>query len=238
MITEPWPGSVGLLGEHQRWNAALAAQSVAAAAELHGFLKVSSRALDEALASTTWPGRFQLATDRIILDGAHNPAGAQALVNTWQASFGEDRATIILGMMRDKDFGGVIRKLLPIAARVFTVAVDNPRALSPQNLAAEVRSAEPPCTGSGFQLARCRTPCLLSAKRRGSSLPVRSSSSVLRLLSLGWRRPRESGPISRSVDQPRIARKGFRHIRCTIGTRPNDEGVGTCLARDCLRLRR
>jgi dihydrofolate synthase/folylpolyglutamate synthase len=142
-ITEPWPGNVGLLGEHQRWNAALAVQSLDTAALNYSFLQVGTEAVGKALALATWPGRFQPATDRVILDGAHNPAGAQALVNTWRASFGSDRATIILGMMRDKDFRGVIRTLLPVAARVFTVAVDNPRAMSSEDLAKEIRSLAP-----------------------------------------------------------------------------------------------
>ena len=142
-VTEPWAKSMGLLGEHQRWNAALAVLAIRAIAAEHQLFTIPSEIIQLALASVKWPGRFQIANDRIVLDGAHNPAGADALVNTWRAEYGSSRATIILGMMRDKDVSAVVSKLAPIAARVFTVAVDNARAFPPHELADELRRAAP-----------------------------------------------------------------------------------------------
>jgi len=142
-VTEPWAGEVGLLGNHQCWNAALAVHALDTAATQHAFLSVKTDAIETALSEVRWPGRFEAATDRVILDGAHNPAAARTLVNTYQGEFGTSKATLIIGIMRDKDVREVIHALMPIAARVFTVAIDNPRALSAANLAEVVRSLSP-----------------------------------------------------------------------------------------------
>jgi dihydrofolate synthase/folylpolyglutamate synthase len=79
----------------------------------------------------------------VILDGAHNPAGARALVSTWRSEYGDAKATLILGMMRDKDVASVIAVLAPIAARIFAVAVENPRALPAAELAVAVDRTAP-----------------------------------------------------------------------------------------------
>ena len=50
-----------------------------------------------------WPARFQRFDDRIVIDGAHNPAGARVLVRTWREVFGEEKATLIFGVLADKD---------------------------------------------------------------------------------------------------------------------------------------
>jgi dihydrofolate synthase/folylpolyglutamate synthase len=131
-----WP--LALAGSHQRWNAALAFAALIASG-----LRPDPRVVREAFANAEWPGRFQRAEDRIVIDGAHNPPAAAQLAATWREEFGAEKATLILGMLADKDASGVAAALLPIAARVVCVPVRSPRALPPAELAALLRAQSP-----------------------------------------------------------------------------------------------
>ena len=62
--------------------------------------------------------RFQRWDERTIIDGAHNPAGAQVLAENWREQFGDDRATIILSILGDKDIPGIWQRLAPISDSV------------------------------------------------------------------------------------------------------------------------
>jgi dihydrofolate synthase/folylpolyglutamate synthase len=131
--------TVGLPGSHQRWNAQLA---------MTALWKIDwsiapDNAVIKGLAQVQWPGRFQRVGERMVLDGAHNPAAAQRLAQTWREEFGDVRATLILGVMRDKDVRGVCAALTPIAARVLAVHVDNLRSCSAEELGAAMRAAAP-----------------------------------------------------------------------------------------------
>jgi dihydrofolate synthase/folylpolyglutamate synthase len=129
---------LALAGSHQRWNAALAF-----AALIESNLRPEPRIVREAFAAVEWPARFQRADDRIVIDGAHNPAAAAQLAATWRGEFGDDKATLILGILADKDAPGVVAALLPIASRVICAPVRSPRALPPAELAALVRVQSP-----------------------------------------------------------------------------------------------
>ena len=132
-LAPEWP--LALAGSHQRWNAALAF-----AALIESGLRPDPRMVREAFAKVEWPARFQRADDRIVIDGAHNPHAAAQLAATWREEFGEEKTTLILGILADKDASGVIAALLPIAARIICVPVRSPRALPPVELAAWVRA--------------------------------------------------------------------------------------------------
>ncbi len=136
-VTEPWSASpIGLPGSHQKWNAAAAMLAVRTV--ISG--ESSSAETDsKALRDVQWPGRFQRVDQRFVLDGGHNPAAAQRLAETWREEFGDEQATLVLGVMRDKDLRGVCAALLPIATRVFTVAVQNARAASAGELGKLIR---------------------------------------------------------------------------------------------------
>ncbi len=139
-IGENW--QLALTGSHQRWNAALAFATLIAAG-----LRPNPRTVAQALANTEWPGRFQRVGERLILDGAHNPAAALQLAATWREQFGEKRATLILGILADKDVPATIQPLLSIAARVYCVPVKNPRSIAPSLLAEQITELSPvtPC---------------------------------------------------------------------------------------------
>jgi dihydrofolate synthase/folylpolyglutamate synthase len=90
----------------------------------------------------TWPGRFEIRRGRadIIIDGAHNAAGARVLAAALREFRPGGKYTFILGVLADKDFREVCRALLPLAGKVLTVKVASERALSPETLARVCRS--------------------------------------------------------------------------------------------------
>ena len=128
---------VGLLGPHQRVNGALAAATVRL---LRAFLPVTDEALRQGLARAQWAGRMQVlqrGSQRIILDGAHNRAGVEALRQALTDLCGTARPTLIVGLLADKEIGLMLGQLVPMAGRILTVPVANPRTLGSE----EVRSA-------------------------------------------------------------------------------------------------
>src|SRR5205807_8600111 len=103
-ISEPWTKTrIGLLGEHQKLNAAVSVAALSAAR-----ISFSDHALAEGLANVEWHARFQIWDKQIVIDGAHNPAGARTLRQTWRDAFGQDRATIILAILREKKLAEII----------------------------------------------------------------------------------------------------------------------------------
>ena len=125
-----------LIGRHQLRNTALA---VAAAAEVNncGF-KVTAADIERGIRTTDWPGRLQLipGSPRILLDVAHNPAGAWALRSALSTYFEDVPLTFIFGAMRDKAIREMTQILFPLAERVIATRPDNPRAASPEEIAA------------------------------------------------------------------------------------------------------
>jgi len=119
----------GLLGVYQPGNALLAA---AAARELGA----DEAAIRAGLHGARWPGRFQIFRREplVILDGAHNPAGARALAASLRAYFPGRPVTFVIGVLADKDAGGILAALRPLAARVILTAATNPRAATPEAL--------------------------------------------------------------------------------------------------------
>ena len=127
-----------LLGRHQLRNIALA---VAAAEELHnqGLAQISATTIERGIRETRWPGRFQAiaGAPEIVLDVAHNPAGAWALRSTLSTAYEDRPVTLVFGVMRDKAVSEVAEILFPIAEHVIVTQANNPRSATP----AEIRKA-------------------------------------------------------------------------------------------------
>ena len=116
-----------LAGEHQVENAITAAVALRQ-------LGVPDRAIEEGIARAQWPGRLERISDHpeIVIDGAHNPAGARALAAYIDRFYSGRRVRLIYGAMRDKAVEEVCGILFPRAAQVIATAPDQPRALNPQ----------------------------------------------------------------------------------------------------------
>jgi dihydrofolate synthase / folylpolyglutamate synthase len=126
---------IALAGAHQRENAALAIETLRA-----GGIATTPDAIARGLANVEWPARFQRWDERTIIDGAHNPAGAKVLADTWREQFGVERATIILAILRDKNAGRICQVLAPIAARFILPQIRTERAFPPDELVAQLSS--------------------------------------------------------------------------------------------------
>jgi dihydrofolate synthase/folylpolyglutamate synthase len=143
-VTEPYTAtSLSLAGAHQKQNASLAIAALRA-----GGIAVDESGIERGLSSVQWPARFQRWDDRIVVDGAHNPAGAEVLAKTWREQFGDERATIILAVLRDKDVAGILRALAPIAQGVILPRVRTARALPPDEVAQLIAANTPPLSYS------------------------------------------------------------------------------------------
>src|SRR5262249_12520690 len=132
--------TVGLRGDHQRGNAAVAA-GVLMSVNRRG-IRVTADAIAEGFAQPSWPGRLDerlLAGGReLLLDAAHNPAGAGALAS--YLSTDPMRRPLVFAAMRDKDIDGMFRALMPAIGSLVLTRASNPRSSDPESLAAHARA--------------------------------------------------------------------------------------------------
>ena len=144
-----WPWMVlDLLGDHQAANAALA---VACVEELRGQgWTIPDEAVSSGLAGAVWPARMEVLGRRplVVLDCAHNPASAEALVRTLRESFPHCRRLLVFAGSGDKDLAGMFRVLAPHFAHAFlTPYLGSTRSTPPEQLAELLRAAGgPPAT--------------------------------------------------------------------------------------------
>jgi dihydrofolate synthase/folylpolyglutamate synthase len=125
-----------LVGRHQLRNVALA---IAAAEELgkKGFRGVTAESIERGIRETHWPGRFQVVPassgwPELVLDVAHNPAGAWALRSALSERYDDRPLIFVFGAMRDKAISEMTDILFPLALRVIATRPENPRAESPE----------------------------------------------------------------------------------------------------------
>lgn len=119
----------GLIGEHQRINAAMAITAFIEVGKVFK-IEVDAQAIKHALKTTTVPGRFEEVLPNVFFDGAHNPASVHALVQTVQTYYPNKQVEIILGMLKDKDVIEVLRLIEPVASKIQFIDILNDRALS------------------------------------------------------------------------------------------------------------
>jgi dihydrofolate synthase/folylpolyglutamate synthase len=141
-----------LVGRHQLRNVALA---VAAAEELSKLIKVeveprgsssggsspqiTPQSIERGIRETRWPGRFQVIAAHdgwpdIVLDVAHNPAGAWALRSALSERYGDRPLVFVFGAMRDKAISEMTEILFPVAELVIATRAENPRSASPEEI--------------------------------------------------------------------------------------------------------
>ncbi len=132
---------IGLLGSHQAANAAVALALLDAltddAARRGAPVAITHEAIRRGFAHATWPGRLELIPasrfGRILLDGAHNPAGARALA----ASLGElglRRFPLVFGATRGKRVSAVLRALAPLEPLAIFTRIADPGAMPAEDL--------------------------------------------------------------------------------------------------------
>ena len=159
-----------LAGEHQQRNIALA---IAAAVELrnkNGY-KITDAAIEAGIAATSWPGRLEFLAPDLLLDVAHNPAGAWTLRAAIAALPEARPRTLLFSCLRDKDLREMAQILFALfdstggrpGDHIVVVPIDNPRAASVEDLLGVARKLDVPACAArsaaeGLALARDLTP--------------------------------------------------------------------------------
>ncbi|HET9084503.1 MAG TPA: Mur ligase family protein [Candidatus Limnocylindrales bacterium] len=143
---------VGLRGRHQAANVAVA-DAVLDALEEAGIATADDDARRRGYATAVWPGRLELVSRDgvdVLLDGAHNPAGAAALaqaIDDLRPHLAAGAVTLVMAAMADKDVDGIIDALAGagalLGARIIATTVDSARAMKPEDLAAHWRLRVP-----------------------------------------------------------------------------------------------
>ena len=107
---------------------------------------MNDNAIARGLATVVWPARFQRWDERTIIDGAHNPAGARTLAETWRENFGDQQATVVLAVLQEKDVAGICAALGPIARRWLLPSIRSERALAPEELRLTIQDQASRCS--------------------------------------------------------------------------------------------
>jgi dihydrofolate synthase/folylpolyglutamate synthase len=153
-----------LVGRHQLRNVALA---IAAAEQVgkKGLGAITAESIERGIRETTWPGRFQVVEPaqgwpEIVLDVAHNPAGAWALRSALSERYSDRPLIFVFGAMRDKAISEMAGILFPTAERVIVTRPGNPRSASPEEI---LHAASR--TGAEIQLVADVAPALQCARK-------------------------------------------------------------------------
>ena len=164
-----------LRGAHQKLNAALALATVDC---LRDTLRVSREAMISGLLKVNWAGRCQLektaSGQLVLLDGAHNPAGAETLRATLEQHFPGRRPTLILGVLKDKDWHAMCRVLAPVAGRLLLVPVPSERTTTPEMLRLACQEVNP-----AIETRACHSLAEALAESRQDSLVALAGSLFL-----------------------------------------------------------
>ena len=121
-----------LLGEYQIINTATA---IAVVEVLYSDYPVAPENIKKGISKVQWPGRLEVVAENpmIILDGAHNQSGAQKL-RVELENLEYERLIMVLSILGDKDYQGIIEQLAPIADELILAQNQNPRAAKVEDL--------------------------------------------------------------------------------------------------------
>jgi dihydrofolate synthase/folylpolyglutamate synthase len=150
------PINLPLLGECQRENCAIAVTALELLADLLNIEPAYKKGLE----SVGWSARFQtISTEPLmILDGAHNPSAARALLKTLKENYPKHQTGFIFGFLGDKDAVEFLRILKPRIATAWTIPIDAPRGTTAEQVAAQARvagiSADPLSVADAWSSAR------------------------------------------------------------------------------------
>lgn len=130
-----------LVGTHQAENVATAIAALEELGRASG-LEIGTEAVRAGLATVHWPARFQVLSGDpvVILDGAHNRGGADALVASWRRVLKDAPMGLILGRGSDRDDAGYLKTLSALVKRCWTVPIERGQCMSPDELAAAARA--------------------------------------------------------------------------------------------------
>lgn len=132
---------ISMMGEHQLRNAATALMTLDVLRQNYATV-LEPEHIYLGMQKATWPGRMELVSQqpKILLDGAHNIDGINALVSSIQQLYTYDRLFLMTAMMKEKEVSSMIAPLAELADEVVTTTVkDQPRSMEAEDLAKEFR---------------------------------------------------------------------------------------------------
>ncbi len=126
---------ISLLGLYQPRNAALVLEGIEILKKQG--LNIPDEAIREGLVSAKWRARFEIIgrEPTVIFDGAHNPEGICAAVESIKRYFGSRKLVLVSGVLKDKDYNAIADSMSEVISDAFTITPDNPRALSAADFA-------------------------------------------------------------------------------------------------------
>ncbi|MGZ3512624.1 MAG: bifunctional folylpolyglutamate synthase/dihydrofolate synthase [Thermodesulfobacteriota bacterium] len=126
-----WSVHLNLKGFHQIINAATAFGAMEVLEDL-GY-RVSTDAMIDGVREVEWPGRLEMVSSSpgVILDGAHNPAGALVLKESLEKEFQFRHLVLLIGIMKDKDIQSILQLLAPLADHIILTRPHTDRATPP-----------------------------------------------------------------------------------------------------------
>ncbi len=148
---------IGLFGNYQRSNAAVAKKAFEVLAEADklsftenasllpqsdSFEAYISNMISFGLMAARWPGRMQIVSIRpfILVDGAHNPQGVQSLIDSLKAEYPNEKFDFLMGVMADKDYEEMLKIIKSCVNKFYATGVDYGRALSADELVEATKS--------------------------------------------------------------------------------------------------
>lgn len=130
---------ISMVGRHQAENLKTALATLEILRK-SGAVKLAREALYEGLKRARQPGRFEVISEDpvVIIDGAHNEAGAQALQETMAQHFAGKKILLVAGILADKEIDSIVKFLTKITDHIIVTEPDNPRKLAAEKLAEHV----------------------------------------------------------------------------------------------------
>lgn len=130
---------LSLIGAYQPENAATVIEAISVLRK-KGY-KISDQDLRSGLKNAEWKGRFERLCEYppVFFDGGHNEEGVTAAVRTVKECFGKKKINIVSGVLKDKEYQKIAKRLSSVAKRVYTVTPDNSRALDAKDYAEEIK---------------------------------------------------------------------------------------------------
>ncbi|QHW34156.1 bifunctional folylpolyglutamate synthase/dihydrofolate synthase [Paenibacillus rhizovicinus] len=132
--------TITLNGAHQRTNAAVAVMTLEVMRQYYALI-LEDEDLREGLRSAAWPGRLEMIGDspRILVDGAHNPEGAEMLAAALKETYSYERLHLMIGMLANKNHRDALRHILPLVNTLVVTEADFRKALPAADLASLVQ---------------------------------------------------------------------------------------------------
>ncbi len=161
--------TIKLLGKYQPINCANVLEAIMVLAL--GGMYIEYPSVIDGLKKAQWHARFEKIHENplVIFDGAHNPEGVDASVESIKSHFGSSGVYVLTGVMADKDYTYMAKKISSVAKQVYTITPDNPRSLPAEKYSEVYLSLGTPA--KAFKDIKSAIECaIFEAKRDGKAL--------------------------------------------------------------------